>query len=246
MNESPANEPTSYDRVPYKSHPFQQAHPDRMATIATLFGMQPAPVESCRVLELGCASGGNLLPMADQFPESRFLGIDASSRQIADGRELLAESSVKNVELRCQDILKFESDQPFDYIICHGVYSWVPDQVREKILDICRQFLTPQGVAYVSYNTYPGWHMKGMIRDIMRFRGQSFDDPRQKLDQARGLLAFLSNSVKGENNPYGLLLKQELESIGRKDDPIYFTNTWKTSMSRSISINLPSGQNNPS
>ena len=218
MTETPAVEQTSYDRVPYKSNPFPQTHPDRLATMATLFGMHPAAVERCRVLELGCASGGNLLPMADQFPESQFLGIDASSRQIADGQELLNRSGLTNVELRCQDILQFASDQQFDFIICHGVYSWVPEPVQQKILDICRQHLSPQGVAYVSYNTYPGWHMKGMIRDIMRYRGQSFDDPRQKLDQARGLLAFLSNSVKGDNNPYGLLLKQEVESIGRKDD----------------------------
>ncbi|MEK6257902.1 MAG: class I SAM-dependent methyltransferase [Planctomycetota bacterium] len=209
---------TSYDRVPYKSHPFPQTHPDRLATIATLFGMRPAPVERCRVLELGCASGGNLLPMADQFPNSRFVGIDASSRQIADGSELLARSGLTNVELRCQDILQFTCEEPFDFIICHGVYSWVPDPVQQKILEICREGLAPNGVAYVSYNTYPGWHMRGMIRDIMRYRAQSFDDPRQKLNQARGLLTFLSNSVKGEHNPYGLLLRQELESIGRSDD----------------------------
>ena len=156
--------------------------------------------------------------MADQFPGSRFLGIDASARQIDDGQRILGLSGLTNVELRYQDILDFSDDQPFDYILCHGVYSWVPDAVQRRILQICQQHLTPNGVAYVSYNTYPGWHMRGMIRDIMRYRAQRFDDPRQKLSQARGLLTFLSNSVKGEDNPYGLLLRKELESIDRADD----------------------------
>lgn len=210
---------TSYDRVPYKSHPFSQSHPNRLATIASLFGLQPPPIHSARVLELGCAGGGNLVPMAEQFPSCSFLGIDASSRQIADGQELLKEVGFSNVELRFQDILDFPAgEQKFDYIICHGVYSWVPDAVQQKILSICSQSLTSNGIAYVSYNTYPGWRMRGMIRDIMRYRAQFFDTPGEKLSQARGLLAFLSNSVKSENNPYGMMLRQELESLDRCDD----------------------------
>lgn len=210
--------PNPYDVVPYKSHPFSQSHPDRLATIGTLFGLNPAPIDGCRVLELGCASGGNLLPMADQFPGSRFVGIDASSRQIEQGNELLADGGLVNVELKCQDILDFDSEHTFDYIICHGVYSWVPPQVQQKILEICQRFLMPHGIAYISYNTYPGWHMRGMIREIMQYRAQSFIEPRQKLNQARGLLTFLSNSVKSEKNPYGLLLNQELDIVCRKDD----------------------------
>jgi methyltransferase-like protein/2-polyprenyl-3-methyl-5-hydroxy-6-metoxy-1,4-benzoquinol methylase len=210
---------TSYDRVPYKSHPFPQSHPNRLATIATLFGLQPPPIASARVLELGCASGGNLLPMAEQFPQASFVGIDASSRQIEDGQRLLRDSGLKNAELRYQDILQFPlNGAKFDYIICHGVYSWVPNAVQQKILSICSQCLSPSGVAYVSYNTHPGWRMRGMIRDIMRYRAQFFDTPNEKLSQARGLLAFLSNSVKTENNPYGMMLRQELESLDKCDD----------------------------
>lgn len=76
-------QPTSYDEVPYESYPFAQTHPDRLATVATLLGLRPAPVEQCRVLELGCAGGGNLIPMALTLPESTFVGIDLSARQIA-------------------------------------------------------------------------------------------------------------------------------------------------------------------
>lgn len=216
--ESP-DEQTSYDRVPYKSLPFGQSHPDRLATMATLFGVLPPAVQSARVLELGCAGGGNLLPMAEQFPQGSYLGLDASARQIEDGQQLLLETGLTNVELRFQDILEFPlGETKFDYIICHGVYSWVPEPVQERILAICCQNLAASGIAYVSYNTYPGWRMRGVIRDIMRYRAQFFDSPDERLSEARGLLAFLGNSVKSDNNPYGMMLRNELESLGQRDD----------------------------
>ena len=126
--------------------------------------------------------------MAEQFPRSSFLGIDGSARQIEDGNLFLSELNLPNVALRHEDILTFTA-QPgeFDYIICHGVYSWVPDHVQQRIMEICKQFLAPQGVAYVSYNTFPGWHMRGMIRDIMRYRAKSFETPEARLSQACGL-----------------------------------------------------------
>lgn len=209
----------SYDQTPYRSFPFRQTHPDRLATIAQLFGLRSSPVDRCRVLELGCASGGNLLPMAEQFPLSTFLGIDGSARQIDDGNRLLRQLPLSNIELRHQDILTFTAEPgEFDYIICHGVYSWVPDHVQQRILDICKHYLASNGVAYVSYNTFPGWHMRGMIRDIMRYRAKSFDTPEAQLSQARGLLTFLSSSIKSEDNAYGILLRTELAAIGRSDD----------------------------
>lgn len=210
---------TRYDQIPYKSFPFPQSHPDRLATNATLFGMNPPPLETCRVLELGCASGGNLIPLADQFPEGTFLGIDASRRHIQDGQAAIDELGLQNIELRQQDILDFDAGkETFDYIIAHGVWSWVPDEVQGKMLAICRAHLAPNGLAYISYNTYPGWHLREMIREIMRYRARSFDSPAAQLNQARGLLAFLSNAVATEGNPYGMLLKQEVESISRFDD----------------------------
>ncbi len=221
MDAPPTAQPNSYDEVPYKSHPIYQSHPDVMATVATLFGMSPAPLESCRVLELGCASGGNLLPIADQYPDSQFIGIDGSARQIADGNSMLSQLGLRNVELRCQDILTFASEKPFDFVICHGVYSWVPEAVQQKILEICNRSLAPQGVAYVSYNTFPGWHMRGMIRDMMRYRADSFEQPQQKLDEARGLLEFLSEATNVEGDPFGNVLRQELETIVRRVDDYY-------------------------
>lgn len=216
---APAVAPYSYDELPYQSLPYSQTHPSRLATVATLFGLSPPPLDRCRVLELGCASGGNLLPVAEVFPDSSFLGIDLSGRQIADGQAIARAAGLTNVELRHASILDIDDSWgTFDYIICHGVFSWVPDAVRDKILAVCRRNLNPQGVAYVSYNTYPGWHMRGMIRDMMRFHATRFPTPTQRVQQARALLAFLAETTKNDTGPYGTLLRAEVENLRDQSD----------------------------
>lgn len=215
--------PNSYDEVPYKSYPYRQTHPDRLATIATLFGMQPPAIGECRVLELACASGGNLIPLAFQLPGATFLGVDLSARELVEGQAMIEALGLVNIELRHADILELGPDLgEFDYIIAHGVYSWIPDVVQARLLEICRRHLSPQGVAYVSYNTYPGWRMRGMIRDMMCYRARSFDTPSDRLHQSRALLDFLSRSVPTEDNAYGILLKDELNQMREKDDSYLF------------------------
>jgi methyltransferase-like protein/cyclopropane fatty-acyl-phospholipid synthase-like methyltransferase len=209
----------AYDALPYMSMAFPQTHPDRLAVIARLFGMKTAPLANCRVLELGCASGGNLVPMALDLPEASFVGIDLSSRQIADGKATIAKAGLSNVELRQMDIMDVDKSLgTFDYIIAHGVFSWVPTHVQEQMFRICAQNLAPQGVAYISYNTYPGWHMRGMIRDMMRYHVKSFPDATVRVQQARAVLDFLAQSVPTENNAYGIVLKAELEMLRKQND----------------------------
>jgi SAM-dependent methyltransferase len=208
----------SYDEMPYESHPYAQTHPSRLAVVARLFGLQPPAVETCRVLELASAAGGNIVPIAEAFPASRWIGIDLSQRQIDDGQRLVHKLGLKNVALRRADIMEVDDSYgEFDYIIAHGVFSWVPTEVREKILDICSKRLAPNGVAYISFNTYPGWHMRGMIRDMMQFHANRFTEPRQRVQQARALLDFLATSVRQEG-PYSALLKSELDNIRNQTD----------------------------
>lgn len=206
-----ATDPTSYDRVPYPSASIPQSHPNRLAAMGRLFGLKSPLPSRCRVLELGCADGANLLPMAEQYPESTFLGFDASRMQIAAGQKALAAAGLKNVELRAEDILNFTDNGRFDYIIAHGIFSWVPNPVREKILDICARQLTENGVAFISYNALPGWSLRRSLRDMMRFHTEPFADPGVKVQQARALLAFLSEASPVEGNAYGRLLKSELD-----------------------------------
>ena len=209
----------SYDEVPYESHPYSQTHPSRLATIATLFGMTPPPVEKCRVLELGCASGGNLIPMAEALQGSWFVGIDLSGRQIGDGEKIVRTLGLTNISLRHASILDVdESYGSFDYVICHGVFSWVQHTIQQKILEICAKHLSPSGVAFISYNTYPGWHMRGMIRDMMRYHALRFDSPDHRIKQARALLDFLAQSARKDGGAYATLLRTELESLQHQAD----------------------------
>src|SRR5688572_1671182 len=100
-----ADEKTDYDLVPYESRPFQQTHPRHLATIAALLGMQPPSIERCRVLELGCAAGGNLIPMALGLPEGDFVGVDTSARQIGVGAQTINVLALTNIALRHASIL---------------------------------------------------------------------------------------------------------------------------------------------
>jgi len=210
---------TSYDEVPYTSYPFAQSHPDRLKTVAKLFGLPTPPLDFARVLEIGSSSGGNLIPFAIAFPGSTCLGIDNSKRQIAEGQKVIERLELPNIQLRHMDILEVTPELgTFDYIIAHGVFSWVPTEVQEKIFRICKEMLAPNGVAYISYNTYPGWHMRGMIRDMMRYHTERFNGPVIKVRQARALLDFLQQSVRDEKSAYTILLRQEVETIRRHAD----------------------------
>lgn len=214
---------SSYDVIPYISYSFPQTHPNTMATVASLFGMSPPAVDKAKVLELGCASGGNIIPMAEALPESTIVGIDYSAKQIEEGQATLDTLKLSNIQLQHKSILDIDADfGQFDYIICHGVYSWVIPEIQEKILDICKHNLTPQGVAYISYNTYPGWHMRGMIRDMMLFHSGKFEEPARRIKEARALLGFLSESVPSQDNAYGILLKTELELLQKQSDNYLF------------------------
>ena len=213
---------TSYDVIPYESAAFPQTHPDRLATLARLFGVEAPAVDQCRVLELGAARGDNIIPMAYSLPESQFIGVDLSTRQVAEGNANIEAHGLSNVELRYLSIADIGEDFGlFDYIICHGVYSWVPDAVRDRILAVCRSHLVPNGVAYISYNTYPGWHMRGLIREMMRYHASQFEGPQLQIQQARALLDFLAQSVPPQN-AYGMLLTGELEGLRRQADSYLF------------------------
>lgn len=166
--------------------------------------MTPAPVDKCRVLELGCAQGGNIIPMVFNLPKSEFFGVDLSSNQIAAGGEIIDAVGLNNIKLIQVNLLELEErEEKFDYIILPGVYSWIPENVQEKIFQICRAQLKPQGITYISYNTFPGWRMNGMIRDMMMYHTSGINNPETKANQARVLLAFLSDAVTTEKIPMG-------------------------------------------
>lgn len=210
-----------YDKFLYPSYAYPQTHPDNLATLATLFGMEPAQVNRCRVLELGCGSGGNIIPMAFGLPQSEFVGIDLAEYPITQGQSLINTLCLKNIMLRQMDVMDISADLgQFDYIIAHGLFSWVPPAVQDKIFAICNNHLSPNGIAYVSYNTYPGYHLQSMVREMMRFHTAQFGEPKEQISQALSFVKFLSESVP--DNTYRLILKEAVEHMGkRRDEGIY-------------------------
>ncbi|HET6882322.1 MAG TPA: class I SAM-dependent methyltransferase [Pirellulales bacterium] len=205
--------------MPYSVNAFPQTRPERLAAVAALFGLEAPRPRRCHVLELACASGGNLIPLALTSADSTFVGIDLSGRQIADGQAVVRELKLGNVELKAMSILDVGDDfGTFDYILAHGVYSWVPAEVQDKILDICRKNLSANGVAYVSYNTYPGWHARGAIREMLCYHTDRFSEPSERITEARKLLNFLAQSVQQGDGGYATLLCRELAVLAQTPD----------------------------
>jgi methyltransferase-like protein/trans-aconitate methyltransferase len=209
----------TYDELPYQSYPYAQSQPENLRTLGVLFGMNPPALETAKVLELGCAEGSNLIPHAINYPKAKFVGVDFSKVQIDNGRRHIEALGLKNIELRHCSITDIdESFGKFDYIICHGVISWVPAFVRDKIFEVSSKNLTPNGIAYISYNTLPGWNMIRTIRDMMLYHTKGFDSPVDKVSQSRLLLNFVKDSLEGQQTPYADVLKKEANLLSQQSD----------------------------
>ena len=160
----------SYNSFLYVSKPFSSTNINNLQAKAKMYGLKPVPLKGARVLELGASCGGNIVTQALYYPETTFTGIDLSGVQVKHGNDIINAIGLKNVTLLEKDILDIdESFGTFDYIIVHGIWSWVPDVVKDKILSICNVNLSDNGIAYVSYNTYPGWKRLEQLRDIMLY-----------------------------------------------------------------------------
>lgn len=206
-----------YDSLFYDSVCIPETHPESLAVLGRLFGVAAAEPATCRLLELGCATGGNLLPMAETLPGASLLGIDLSAGQVNAGNRLIERLGLTNLRLRQGDILDLEPESDpglgtFDYVIAHGVYSWVPPRVQERLLWLARRLLVPNGILYVSYNVLPGWRMRGTLRDILLDSCRGTERPQDRLAAARNALGRLD---KGLTDLPGEAARYLREEIGR-------------------------------
>lgn len=226
---------TPYDEVPYTGHPYADSHPERLATMATLFGMQPAPVERCRVLEIACGDGANLVPMAYALPGSEFVGFDLATRPIEIGQRMAARLGLTNIALTQADLAEFPAGAgAFDYIIAHGLYSWIPADARDRLLALIARHLAPRGVAFVSYNVYPGCYVRRMVWEMLRFHTDRLGAPAERIATAQAFARLLAEGRTVED-PFTTLMKAELERFTARDagflihddlaevnEPVYF------------------------
>jgi hypothetical protein len=173
------------------------------------------------VLELGCGDGANTLSLAQALPQASFVAIDLAASAIARGKRLARDAALENVELICADLEHLpEGLGGFDYILAHGVYSWIPPRARGALLDCCQQRLNPHGIAYVSYNAYPGSYLRDMTRDMLLYHLRHVEDPRQRLQGAHDLMRTIVEIEAP--SPYAQALREQAERMLRYSDALLF------------------------
>lgn len=231
---------TIYSELGYKSMPFPYTTPATLEAYAALVGISAPNPKSARVLELGATYGGNIISQALFNPDATFVGIELSQEQVEKGNEVIANAGLTNVSLIQSDIASIGSEiGTFDYIIAHGVYSWVDDGVKEALLRLIDEHLAEDGIAYVSYNTYPGWHTMEEVRQLMMFsnRDKTQFNHKEKVLHGKTIGSIVGSQILKYDN-----LKERnskflgaLRSVMQKDeyyvghdhlepnnDPVYF------------------------
>ena len=231
---------TIYSELGYKSMPFPYTTPATLEAYAALVGVSAPNPKTARVLELGATYGGNIISQALFNPDATFVGIELSQEQVEKGNEVIANAGLTNVSLIQSDIASIGSEiGTFDYIIAHGVYSWVDDGVKEALLRLINEHLAEDGIAYISYNTYPGWHTMDEVRQLMMFsnRDKTQFNHKEKVLHGKTIGSIVGSQILKYDN-----LKERnskflgaLRSVMQKDeyyvghdhlepnnDPVYF------------------------
>lgn len=224
----------SYDELPYTCYPMPYAHPDNLAKVATQAGMTPPLVKTSRVLELGCCDGSHIIAVAASLPETDCWGVDLSAENIANGQATIQALALKNLTLKQMNILEIDRQfGKFDYIIAHGIYSWVSSEVQTKILSVCKNNLAPNGVAYVSYDTKPGWFMRSTLRDMMLYHKNLTRNTQLK--DLKNLVAFFADATAKTKTAYGKFANEAINQcrqlpasfvfkdlLEEENEPLYF------------------------
>ena len=231
---------TIYSELGYKSMPFPYTTPATLEAYAALVGVSAPNPKTARVLELGATYGGNIISQALFNPDATFVGIELSQEQVEKGNEVIANAGLTNVSLIQSDIASIGSEiGTFDYIIAHGVYSWVDDGVKDALLRLIDEHLAEDGIAYISYNTYPGWHTMEEVRQLMMFsnRDKAQFNHKEKVLHGKTIGSIVGSQILKYDN-----LKERnskflgaLRSVMQKDeyyvghdhlepnnDPVYF------------------------
>lgn len=231
---------TIYSELGYKSMPFPYTTPATLEAYAALVGVSAPNPKTARVLELGATYGGNIISQALFNPDATFVGIELSQEQVEKGNEVITNAGLTNVSLIQSDIASIGSEiGTFDYIIAHGVYSWVDDGVKDALLRLIDEHLAEDGLAYVSYNTYPGWHTMEEVRQLMMFsnRDKAQFNHKEKVLHGKTIGSIVGSQILKYDN-----LKERnskflgaLRSVMQKDeyyvghdhlepnnDPVYF------------------------
>jgi SAM-dependent methyltransferase len=225
MNDQAKAPQFAYDRVAYPSFVLDDLTPNRLRASALAHGLRPPDVATASILEIGCGDGINLIGFGAVYPNARAVGFDLSASAIERGRELVEASGLTNVDLHVGDALTYPREgQTFDYIVCHGVLTWVPLPVREALIALIGARLAPGGIAYISFDCLPGASAKAAIVPFLRAQVTERDDPAEAARQGVQALAVLSRH-QHKGSRLKVQIDQLVETVSRYDTA-YFFHDW--------------------
>ena len=209
-----------YADLGYLSQPFPYASAPFLESYARLLGLSPAPAATARILEIGSSYGGNLMSQALFYPQATFTGIEIAPTQVSVGKTYIDQLGITNLELLEGDVNESHHHLgTYDYIIAHGFYSWVDDETKDNFLRLCKEHLAENGILYMSYNTYPGWHKMDSVRALLKFANKDIDtlNHREKVRHGKtvasklGALMLEYDTVKVQQGPFLQSLRQTLQ-----------------------------------
>lgn len=229
-----------YADLGYLSQPFPYASAPFLESYARLLGLSPAPASTARILEIGSSYGGNLISQALFYPQATFTGIEIAPTQVSVGKTYIDQLGITNLDLLEGDVNEsHEHLGTYDYIIAHGFYSWVDEETKDNFLRLCKEHLAENGILYMSYNTYPGWHKMDSVRALLEFANKDVDtlNHREKVRHGKtvasklGALMLEYDTVKNQQGPFLQSLRQTLQKqdcyVGHDhlepvNTPVYF------------------------
>ena len=229
-----------YADLGYLSQPFPYASAPFLESYARLLGLSPAPASTARILEIGSSYGGNLISQALFYPQATFTGIEIAPTQVSVGKTYIDQLGITNLDLLEGDVNEsHEHLGTYDYIIAHGFYSWVDEETKDNFLRLCKEHLAENGILYMSYNTYPGWHKMDSVRALLEFANKDVDtlNHREKVRHGKtvasklGALMLEYDTVKNKQGPFLQSLRQTLQKqdcyVGHDhlepvNTPVYF------------------------
>ena len=215
---------TPYDTVAYPSMIFEQSHPERLQMTARVHGLAPPPVETARVLEIGGGDGLNAIVLAAAYPNAHFVSFDLAPTAVAKGRALVEASGLTNVEVVVGDIMdgcRTYAAGSFDYIIAHGVYAWVPEPVRKALMELVGHALSPDGVAFISYNALPGGHIRMAMRDMLFHALEGVEGVDARIGTTLKLLKLFAEPQQGDDAVVTAMRAQAASMLERPEAVLF-------------------------
>ena len=229
-----------YADLGYLSQPFPYASAPFLESYARLLGLSPASASTARILEVGSSYGGNLISQALFYPQATFTGIEIAPTQVSVGKTYIDQLGITNLDLLEGDVNESHHHLgTYDYIIAHGFYSWVDEETKNNFLRLCKKHLAENGILYMSYNTYPGWHKMDSVRALLEFANKDINtlNHREKVRHGKtvasklGALMLEYDTVKNQQTSFLQSLRQILQKqdcyVGHDhlepvNTPVYF------------------------